>query len=154
MASPTDKLVVLLKDYLAKNNIDVSGMNEETFHKLVDLYKVRIKTLSEFYKLTDAFFTDDYEIEEKGVKKYLDKEGNKDNLKIFADALEALEDFSHEKIEQVCRGIADKRKLTAAQIIHPTRIAISGKSRGAGLFEMMEVMGKEKVLNRIRKAAK
>jgi len=151
---PTDKLVALLKDYLTENNIDVSGMDDETFYKLVDLYKVRIKTLSEFYKLTDAFFTDDYEVEEKGVKKYLDKEGNKENIKIFADELEALEDFSHEKIEEVCRVIAEERELKAAQIIHPTRIAISGKTRGAGLFEMMELLGKEKVLKRIKNAAK
>jgi len=50
----------------------------------------------------------------------------------------------------MCREIAEERSLKAAQIIHPTRLAISGKTKGAGLFEMMELLGKAKVLKRMR----
>ena len=49
--------------------------------------------------------------------------------------------------------IMEEKNLKPAGIIHPTRIAISGKTQGAGLFEMMEVLGKEKVLERMRKAS-
>ncbi|MFC1570874.1 hypothetical protein ACFL4E_03725, partial [Candidatus Omnitrophota bacterium] len=43
--------------------------------------------------------------------------------------------------------------LKPAQLIHPTRMAISGKTGGAGLFEMMELLGKDRVLERMEKCA-
>ncbi|MBD3379050.1 MAG: glutamate--tRNA ligase [Candidatus Omnitrophica bacterium] len=152
-ATDTEQLARLIRSYCSENGMDISSMKEDEFLELVDLYKVRIKTLAEFYPLTESFFTDDFRVDEKGRKKYLDKEGNRENLKVFADRIEEMDDFGHEKIEQVCRDIAEERSLKAAQIIHPTRMAISGQTRGAGLFEMMEVLGKEKVLERMRKAA-
>ncbi len=62
-----------------------------------------------------------------------------------------LGELTHANIEKVCRQIADEKGLKASDIIHPTRMAISGKMEGAGLFEMMEVLGKNKVLERMRK---
>ena len=47
--------------------------------------------------------------------------------------------------------MADELKLKAAELIHPTRVAISGKTVGAGLFEMMELLGRDKVLKRLEK---
>jgi glutamyl-tRNA synthetase len=44
----------------------------------------------------------------------------------------------------------EERGIKAAAVIHPTRMAISGKTKGAGLFEIMEVLGKEKVINRMK----
>ncbi len=152
-ATPTDKLADLLKEHLAKKGQDVSSMPDEEFRDLVELYKVRIKTLDEFYPLTQSFFSDEYDVEEKGKRKYLDVAENKENLKVFAEGLGGLEEFSHEKIEEVCRKIAEERELKASGIIHPTRMAISGQTKGAGLFEMMQVMGKEKVIERMRRAA-
>ena len=64
-----------------------------------------------------------------------------------------MEDFSHSAIEETCRSMAEEVKLKPGQIIHPTRIAISGKTTGAGLFEMMEVLGKDKVIERMQKTA-
>ena len=153
MAAGTGKLLPLIKGQLVSAGIDISGVDDGYLAKLIDLYRVRIRTLSEFVALTGCFFKDDFAMDEKGKKKYLDKAGNKANIGIFADRIEGLEDFSHENIERICRDIAGETGLKAAEIIHPTRMAISGKTRGAGLFEMMEVMGKEKVIGRMRKAA-
>jgi len=150
MKEKTEELLPLLKGQLSAAKIDISGVTDEYFLKLIDLYKVRMKTLSDFAELTECFFKDDFTMDEEGKKKFLDKEENKENIRIFADRLEGLEDFSHENIEKTCRDIAEERGLKAAGIIHPTRIAISGKTKGAGLFEMMELLGKEKVLERMR----
>ena len=151
MASEAETLLPLIKEHLVSAGIDISGATNEYIAKLIDLYKVRIKTLSEFPELTSYFFTDDFVINEKDRKKYLDKEENRANIAIFAERLEELDDFSHETIEKVCRDIAEERALKAAQIIHPTRVAISGTTKGAGLFEIMEVLGKERVLERMRR---
>ncbi len=150
MKEKTEKLLPLIKDQLLTAGFDMSGVTDDYISKLVDLYKIRIKTLRELGNLTDWFFKDDFAMDEEGKRKYLDKEENKDNIRIFADRLDGLEDFSHENIEKICRDIAEERELKAADIIHPTRLAISGKTRGAGLFEVMELLGKEKVIKRMR----
>ncbi len=150
MKKTTEKLLPLIKDQLLTAGFDMSGVTDDYVSKLVDLYKIRIKTLRELGELADWFFKDDFTMDEEGKKKYLDKEENKDNIRIFVDRLDGLEDFSHENIEKICRDIAEERELKAADIIHPTRLAISGKTRGAGLFEVMELLGKEKVIKRMR----
>jgi glutamyl-tRNA synthetase len=150
MKKTTEELLPLIKDQLLTAGFDMSGVTDDYISKLVDLYKIRIKTLRELGDLADWFFKDDFTMDEEGKRKYLDKEENKDNIRIFADRLDGLEDFSHENIEKICRDIAEERELKAADIIHPTRLAISGKTRGAGLFEVMELLGKEKVIKRMR----
>ncbi len=150
MKKKTEELLPHIKDKLLAAGFDISGVSDDDLTKLVDLYKIRIKTFSEIGDLTDWFFKEDFAVDEEGKRKYLDKEENRDNIRIFADKLEVLVDFSHENIEKVCRDIAEERELKAADIIHPTRMAISGKTKGAGLFEMMELLGKEKVIKRMR----
>jgi len=150
MKKKTEGLLPLIKDQLLTAGLDISGVTDDYISKLVDLYKIRIKTLREFVHLTDSFFKDDFTMDEEGKRKYLDKEENKDNIRIFVDQLEGLEDFTYENIEKICRDIVEERNLKAAAIIHPTRMAISGKTRGAGLFEIMELLGKEKVIERMR----
>ena len=112
-----------------------------------------MKKLSEFAGMTDHFFSDTYSTEARGVEKYISTKDGKDILREFSARLEHLSDFSREKTESACRAMAEDKKLKAGAIIHPTRVAISGKTTGAGLFEMMEVMGKDKVIERMKKAA-
>lgn len=150
MKKKTKELLPLIKSQLLTAGMDISGVTDEYISKLVKLYKIRIKTLHEFVELADCFFKDDFTMDEEGKRKYLDKEENKENIRIFADRLEGLEDFSHENIEKICRDLVEEKELKASSIIHPTRMAISGKTRGAGLFEMMEILGKEKVIERMR----
>jgi glutamyl-tRNA synthetase len=151
MGKKTEELFPLIKDLLMKEKFDFSSTSDDHLLKLVGLYKIRMKTLHDFISMTNCFFKDDFAIEPK-AQTFLDKEENRKNIHLFADRLEGLEDFSHENIEKICRDIAEQHKLKAKEIIHPTRAAISGSTQGAGLFEMMELLGKEKVLKRLRSA--
>ena len=153
MRKTTEEMLPLVKKQMSASGRDLAGSDDKRLMKLIDLYKVRIKTLDEFGGLTECFFRDDFAVDEKARAKYLDKKDNRENVRVFAEKLEALEPFTHEEIESVCRRIAEERGLKAAGIIHPTRVAISGSTQGAGLFEMMEVLGKEKVIERMKKAA-
>ncbi|MCM8761271.1 MAG: glutamate--tRNA ligase [Candidatus Omnitrophica bacterium] len=149
-AKKTSELLPLIKKQIADAAKEIPP--DDKLAKVIDLYKVRIKTLSEFIPMTDHFFSDVYTVEEKGVEKYLKPAESKMILRQFADRIESLSEFSHENLEKTCRTLAEEKGLKTAQIIHPTRVAISGKTTGAGLFEMMEVLGKEKVLERLRMA--
>lgn len=143
--------MALIKDHMSHYGKaqEVSG---DLLLKAVKLYKTRIKTLSEFAIQADYFFKDDYSVEDKAVEKYIASKDGKEILRKFVSRLEKLTDFSHVLIEDACRRMAEEEKLKAGQIIHPTRVAISGKTTGAGLFEIMEALGRAKVLERIKKA--
>jgi glutamyl-tRNA synthetase len=150
MHKKTEDLLPLIKDHLVAAGVDFSGVDDSFLLKLIDLYKIRLKTLREFVEKTDCFFRDDFSVEEDGKRKHLDKPENIDNLKVLADRLEGLDEFNPAAIEAVFRNLAEERGLKAAQLIHPARMAVSGKTSGAGLFEMMELLGKAKVLKRLR----
>jgi len=151
-AKSAEELLPLIKEQL-KSAGKVMDIPDAKIARIIGLYKVRMKTLSEFMPATDYFFSDSYSVDEKAVEKYLKSSGTKETLRQFSGALAKMNDFSASAIEKECRLIAEEKKLKAGEIIHPTRVAISGKTQGAGLFEMMEVLGKDKVLERLRKAA-
>ncbi len=152
MKRRNEELLPLIKDQLAADDANLSSVSDALLLKLIELYKIRIKTLQEFVPLTEFFFKEDYSFEEK-AKAFLEKKESRENILLFANLLENLSDFTHENIEKICRDFAEEKNLKAGQIIHPARAAVSGQTKGAGLFEMMELLGKEKVIARLRRAA-
>ena len=149
MAASDERLLPLAKERLKAAGFDLAGRDDAYIARVLDLYKVRIKTLGELPAMTDFFFRDDFAMEEDGRSR-LDKSGARENVAFFAARLEALSDFRHDALESACRELAAEKGLKPADVIHPTRAAISGKTKGAGLFEMMEVLGKQTVMKRMR----
>jgi glutamyl-tRNA synthetase len=149
MAASDERLLPLAKERLKAAGFDLAGRDDAYIAGVLDLYKVRIKTLGELPAMTDFFFRDDFAMEEDGRSR-LDKPGAREDVALFAARLEALSDFRHDALESACRELAAEKGLKPADVIHPTRAAISGKTKGAGLFEMMEVLGKQTVMKRMR----
>lgn len=152
MKSPNERLIPLVKPYLEAAGMPAAGVADATLGRVLDLYKVRLKTLSEFPAMTDCFFREDFAVDEEG-RKHLASPESREYLRILADRLAGITDFSHATIEAVFREFAEERGVKAGPIIHPARMAVSGKTKGAGLFEMMEVLGRERVVARMRRAA-
>ncbi|MEW5900807.1 MAG: glutamate--tRNA ligase [Acidobacteriota bacterium] len=150
MKKTAQDLLPLIKDRLAAAGVPLAGVGDDFLLKLIDLYKIRLKTLRDFVEMTDCFFRDDFPFEEEGKKKYLDSPESQSNLRLLADRLEEVGDFSPGPIETVFRRLAEEKGLKASSLIHPARLAVSGRSSGAGLFEMMELLGKERVIQRLR----
>lgn len=146
-----ENLLPLIKRQMA-DAAKSANCPDDALLRLIDLYRVRIKTLREFVPATDHFFGDGYSVDEAGVEKHLKPPESKKILLDFADLLDKVDDFSHARLEEACRSMAEAKKIKAGRIIHPTRVAISGKTTGAGLFEMMEILGKSKVIERMRRA--
>jgi glutamyl-tRNA synthetase len=152
MAKKDEELLPLVKEQIARMKAPAPPP-DSLLLKIIGLYKMRAKTLAEFVEMTDYFSSDTYTIDEKGAQKHLAGSKNKGLLGDYAARLEAMRDFSCAAAEEACRSMAEEKGIKASEIIHPARMALSGKTSGAGLFEMMEVLGKEKVLERLRKAA-
>jgi glutamyl-tRNA synthetase len=148
---PVEELLGLVRAQLGEAAL--ARASDERLARIIALYRVRMKTLGEFAQMTDFFFRDDYSVEDKAVEKHLAGAAAKELLGEFAIRIERSAAFDHASLEEACRKLAEEKKIKAAAIIHPTRVAISGKTAGAGLFEIMEELGREKVLERMRAAA-
>ena len=99
------------------------------------------------------FFRDPEIFDEAGVKKYWEPETN-GQLILLADRLESLSEYSRLSIDTALRQLAEELKIKPTKLIHPARLALSGKTIGPGLFEMIELLGKETVDRRLRRAVK
>ena len=70
-------------------------------------------------------------------------------LSEFREELAKQDDFSHGALEQLMQRFMESKQIKANQIIHALRVAVTGKSVGLGMFETLEILGKERVLRRI-----
>lgn len=146
-----DKLLKQTEEFLKFKNILDANFNREQWKKIILAYKERTRTLEDFVSIYKIFFSDEIEYDEKAVEKYLKKQNSKDIINRCKAAIEASGKFDKVSIEESYRRLADELKIKAAELIHPTRVAISGKTVGAGLFDIIELLGREKVLKRLSK---
>ncbi|OIO80151.1 MAG: glutamate--tRNA ligase [Candidatus Omnitrophica bacterium CG12_big_fil_rev_8_21_14_0_65_43_15] len=128
--------------------------NKDWLLKVTGLFKERARTLVDFFDWSGYVFTDEIKYEEQAIKKRIKKEGVADILRSASERLTALKDFTAVSIEGACRELADELKIKAADIIHPVRVAVSGRMMGPGLFELLEVLGRDKVLKRLEQVKK
>jgi glutamyl/glutaminyl-tRNA synthetase len=70
---------------------------------------------------------------------------------LLKDKLSVLNDFSHIAIEQEFRGVCDILGIKVKILVHPVRVALMGRRNGPGLFESMEVLGKDKTIIRLQR---
>jgi glutamyl-tRNA synthetase len=154
MRKSAAELSALLDARLTADGFDVRRVPPETRVGIAEAYRIRIKTLREFGPLADFFYRDDFAVDKEGRKKHLEPAESKVLLGLLAGRLERLEPFAHDSLEAVVRDLAQERGIKPAAIIHPARMAVSGKTRGAGLFEIMELLGRETVVRRLKDATR
>jgi glutamyl/glutaminyl-tRNA synthetase len=75
------------------------------------------------------------------------------HLIALRDAFESLSAFTAPDLEAALRGLAEQRAVKAAALIHATRVAVTGKSVSPGLFEVIELLGRERTASRMTAAA-
>jgi glutamyl-tRNA synthetase len=133
---------------------DPPPAEREYAHRVLALEQERVRVLSELPRVTSFFFRADPEYDPAAVKKWLTKEYAPRALAVLADRFQTLEPFDVEHIEAMVRGLAEEMGLKAAALIHPVRVAVTGRTAGPGLFETLEILGKERCVARLRKADK
>ncbi len=151
-----EELADMLVPYFAEQNwIHHQPTDEERYYLLqvTPLIQERMRTLNEAVELANFFYHEPESYDEKAKARLL-KDGVADLLSELSNRLEALTEFSVEKVEVTVRQLAAERGLKAAEVIHPTRAAITGRMEGPSLFHLMSVLGKKKCVGRLRKAVK
>ena len=110
-----------------------------------------MKTLQEVVDASTYFFRDLTEYDDKGVAKYFKPEAVTILNECIA-GLEALPEFTLENTEAVYNAVAEKTELALGKVIHPTRLALTGRTVSPGLFDVMVLLGKEKTIRRMKEA--
>lgn len=153
-----DKLANLAIPYLIeagliKNNPPADGAEFNYIKKVVATEQERIKKLSELPLLIDFFFKDKLDYEpELLIWKKSNNEETKKHLKLLNKYLDSLQesDFYKKLLEDTIKEWIEKNQLGVGDTLWPMRVALSGKDKSPGPFEIAEVLGKEKVLKRIQ----
>jgi glutamyl-tRNA synthetase len=127
--------------------------DRERLLRIIDLIRARYHTLKDFSTYGRCYFSDEFDFDDKAVQKNLAKEARlRDYLPVLSDRLEELNDFQSDSIEEVFRAYSEEIGVKAGLLINASRTAVSGTSVGPGLFEMLETIGQDKVVERLRRS--
>lgn len=154
-----DELYPLVEPFLQRAGLLPTPVTTETqafARRCVELEKEKAHTLADFPALVSFMLTADFDYEEEALKKWLHP-APVHVPPAFQQQIEritALADdaFTTEHLEEIARGVAESLSVGAGKVIHPTRVAMSGRTKGPSLFHLMDVLGKEEVLRRFRRA--
>jgi len=119
-------------------------------HELTGLFRERMNTLAEITRHAEYFFQEPEAYDEKGLKNALKTPDLPAVVEALAARLAAVEPFAHDPVEAAVRAVAEARGIGAGKVIHPARLALSGRTEGPGLFELMAVLGRERCVARLR----
>ncbi len=152
-----DDLAVFVKEQFESAGIwrevwEDGGEEREWFLATLDLIRARYHLLTDFVTLGGAYFTDDFEIADKAMRKGLRKDpALKDYLPVFADRLAALETFDLETTEAATRALAEELGVKAGLLINAARAAVSGQAVGPGIFDIFVAVGQRRTVDRLRR---
>jgi len=154
---PIDSLTKMLLPFLKEANYienekSLSPAKNEYIKEVLKLMHGRFRNFSQFIEFTDYFFVDKIDIEPKAFQTVLNKDGVTEILTALKEKLLTVERWDESNLETVVRSIASSLQIKAGKIIHPTRVSLTGKKIGPGLFELMVFLGKEKNIQRLEDA--
>jgi glutamyl-tRNA synthetase len=129
-----------------------TGAGREWFAKTVDLLRPRIRLLPDFASWSRAFFSDDFAIDPAAKEKFWKDAKVPSLLAKLADALAALPEWNHDACDHALRALAEAEGVKAGLLINATRVAIVGQAVAPPLFDTMVVLGRDRVVGRLRKA--
>lgn len=136
---------------------DLLANRHAWFFAVLELFKSRAKRLGDFVAQSHFLFVDgleDDDYDAQAVEKYLSAEGIGDHLTALAAVLNALPNFDAVSTEAALRNTAEARGVKAASFIHAVRVAVTGKAVSPGLFDVLVLLGRERVHKRLLAAAR
>jgi glutamyl-tRNA synthetase len=148
---PAARLIPLVQEELKSSGLafDESQNRERT----ILLLQTRARSLKDFSQSGKAFFSDDFDYDPEARKKFWKDPALADYLEALVARLAAIEPFSVEETEQSLRSFADEKQIKAGLLINASRVALTGQAVAPGLFEVMAVLGRTRVVARLQRAA-
>jgi len=153
MNSDTVRLAELVIPFLEREKIIREGqiLDMQWLSRAIMTLRERAKTLVELATSLRYYIAEDVEYNEKAKAKFL----NEKSLPLLTELKErmtSLAGFSVPEIEGIFREITERHSIKLGNLAQPVRVAVTGGTESPGIFEVLEVMGKEKTMRRLEKA--
>jgi len=151
---PLDDLLPMVKAELRSTKLwreEYDDDEREWFARTVDLIRQRFFTLKDFSSQGRAYWSEDFDFEEAAVRKNILKEPKlEDLLPGLAERLETVEPFTAANVEAALRAFADEVTVKAGLFINAARTMLTGQAVGPSMFEVFEIIGRERSVMRLR----
>jgi len=145
-----NQMMPFLQQGLPKDSLPV---DEEYLRQIAPLLQQRMKNLKESADSTSYFFQADEQFDTGTlVQKGMDRDSTLSALKAALDDLSEADNFQHEKLEEMLTATGERLELSRRQFFGVLRVAATGRAVSPPLFEMMEVLGKDRTVSRVRNA--
>jgi glutamyl-tRNA synthetase len=149
--SPSDELASLVMPFLEKIGLETGGIDKSWLARAVHTLKERSRTLVEMAESLRYYIAEEIEFDEKARRKFLTEESRR-MLAELADGMSDMESFSEQEIETLFRSIVERHGVKLGKLAQPVRVALTGVTASPGIFEVIDVLGREKTLRRLRRA--
>jgi len=148
---PTDYLAQYTKTFYKAKGIDPEKLPTERFNKIIDIFRERIQTVNEYPDKSRYFFENIDKYDSTADDKFL----NSDTLPILnkiEEEIKKLEVFNLENLHSCFDSIMKDLDLKLGKIAQPLRVALTGGTVSPGIFEVIDIMGKDLTLKRLNYA--
>ncbi len=147
-------LAPLVKAELERDGVAVQDIDNEWLGKLILLEQERLKTVKDFVNNTKYFFTRSVDLDPKAVDKVLRKKDNAGFavLEGLEQAFRQVEPWTASELEQAAMKYGESQGLKLGDLAHPLRVALTGGTVSRGIWETVELLGRDRTLERIAAA--
>jgi glutamyl-tRNA synthetase len=149
LAMSLERFVQLAKPFVDKAGIPYG--TEAALLPALAIVKPKVKHLSDVPDWIGFLFTEDFAMDAEAVEKSLKKPGAAARLTALSQAFVGVTDWTHASLETTLKATATALGIKTGELVHPARVALSGRSVGPGLYEMIEVLGKDRTLARLER---
>ncbi|MES0446030.1 MAG: glutamate--tRNA ligase [Desulfobacterales bacterium] len=153
---PVGEIEPYVRAELEKEGIwdpEYEGDKRQWFLDTIELIRSRFHLTTDFGTRGRAYFSEDYSIEPKALKKNILKhEKLKEWFPVMADRLHAIKKFTVEETENTIRVMAEELGIKVGILTNGIRAVVTGQLAGPGLFDVLVAVGQNRVVERLRKA--
>ncbi len=126
---------------------------ESWYYTLIDLLKVRARTIDDIVRQAVPYVRDDIEFDADAVaKQWKDRAGSRDVLRATATVLSSAPAWEAAPLEHALRALADSLGVGAGKLFQPLRVALTGVAASPGIFDVLMLLGRERSIQRIESA--
>ena len=149
---PASALLDRVSGELAAAGIVISEAERPRLERAIDLLKPRLRKLSDLMPQLQPFISERVDVDAAAAARHLSDPEIGAHLDAWRERLAVLEPFDAAALESALRALAAERGIKAAALIHATRVAVTGQAVSPGLFEVLEIAGRERVVRRLAQA--
>jgi glutamyl-tRNA synthetase len=145
------ELTDLYLPMLSEKGITSNAIEKSYVQKVVSLIKERAVFVDDFWNLSDFFFQSPSEYDAKASKKNW-KEGTPELMNELISVIDGIEDFSSANTETEIKAWVTAKEIGFGKVMQPLRLSLVGALKGPHLFDIIEMIGKEETINRLKNA--